>query len=194
MYGLILYALLAQPAEEPAAAGDLPPQQVLASIDARGNLTITQVACACPGEFVVPPPAAAVEVPEGEKSAPKAKPKVKVTNLMVTITEMPAKDVKAFTVEGREVTAEKLATLLAKERAVLVALGGKKVDPFHLQLYKEDTLVLVPPPGTMGGGGFGGWGYGGVHAVYQPAPVAVPVAPPVAVPLKRPKKDPDEGR
>jgi hypothetical protein len=201
MYSLMLLTVLAQPAPEAAAAGGVPPQQVLASIDARGNLTITQVSCHCPGEFmgtfVVPAPVA----PEGEKAPAKAKSKVKVTNLMVTMTEMPAKDVQAFTVDGREVSAEKLATLLAKERTVLVALDGKKVDPFHLKLYKEDTLVLVPPPNTVGAGGmfspWGGYGAGAVMAPVQiPAPSvafpATPLAPfpPAALPgEKLPKRD-----
>jgi hypothetical protein len=181
MYSLILLAVLAQPAPEPAAAGGVPPQQVLASIDARGNLTITQVACACPGELMGP--FAVPALPEGEKAPAKAKAKVKVTNLMVTMTEMPAKEVQAFTAEGREIPAERLATLLAKERTVLVALDGKKVDPFHLQLYKEDTIVLVPPANTVGGGGvFGGGGYG-AYGVHQ----AVPITPPVRDVLKRPR-------
>ncbi len=185
MYGLIVLAALAQPEPEAAATGGLPPQQVLASIDGRGNLTITQVACYCPGEFMGPGYGAAVELPEGEKAPAKAKPKVKVTHLMVTMTELPVKDVQAFTAEGREIPAEKLATLLAKERPVLAALDGKKVDPFHLKLYKEDTIVLVPPPNTVGGaGGFGPWGGYGAGAVYAPVPVAVP-APPVDVPVRK---------
>jgi hypothetical protein len=176
MYSLMLLSVLAQPAPEAAAAGGVPPQQVLASIDARGNLTITQVTSSCYGGFMGPWAMLTPPVPGGEKAAAKAKPKVKVTNLTVTMTEMPAKDVQAFTVDGREVSAEKLATLLAKERTVLVALDGKKVDPFHLKLYKEDTLVLVPPANTVGtGGGFGPWGYGGVPAAAYPAgPSATP--------------------
>jgi hypothetical protein len=187
MYGFFLFAALAQPAPEPAAAGGLPPEQVLASIDTQGNLTITQVACACPGGFMGP---RAFPAPEGEKAPAKAKSKVKVTSLMVTLTEMPAKDVQAFTAEGRPISAERLATLLAKERAVLVALDGKKVDPFHLQLYKEDTIVLVPPANTVGGdGGYGGWGYGG-HAVAVPAPLT----PPAGDVIKTPRKKPDDDR
>jgi hypothetical protein len=190
MYGLFWLAILAQPAPEPAAAGGLPPEQVLASIDARGNLTITQVAAACGGGLMGPIVFPALPAAEGEKAPAKAKSKVKVTSLMVTVTEMPAKDVQAFTAEGRPISAERLATLLAKERAVLVALDGKKVDPFHLQLYKDDTIVLVPPANTVGGGGgFGGWGYGG-HAVAVPAPLT----PPVREAVKPPRKEPEEDR
>jgi hypothetical protein len=197
MSSLILFAVLAQAPPEPAAAGAMPPQQVLASIDARGNLTLTQVSCYCPGEFMGMMAMPAPPVPEGEKAPAKAKPKVKVTNLMVTMTEMPAKDVKAYTAEGREVPAEKLAELLAKERTVLVALDGKKVDPFHLKLYKDDTIVLVPPPNTVGtGGGSNPWGggYGGWGAVYAPAgpstTPAVPIAPPLVKPLPGEKLPP----
>jgi hypothetical protein len=187
MSSLILFAVLAQGAPEPAAAGAMPPQQVLASIDARGNLTITQVSCHCPGEhmaMVMPAPVP----PGGEKTPAKGKPRVKVTNLMVTMTEMPAKDVQAYTAEGREIPAEKLAEMLTKERTVLVALDGKKVDPFHLKLYKDDTIVLVPPPNTVGtGGGFSPWGGGYV----VPAPIsgtAPAFAPPVTLPAERIRK------
>jgi hypothetical protein len=172
MYGLFLVAVLAQPAAEPAAAGGLPPEQALASIDARGNLTITHITCACPGPAQYLQPAVpAPETPGAENAPAKTKPKVKVTSLMVTLTELPAKDVQAYTADGRRITAERLATLLAKERTVLVALDGKKVDPFHLQLYKEDAIVLVPPANTVGtGGGFGGWGYGSEYVPATPAP------------------------
>ena len=50
--------------------------------------------------------------------------------------------------------------MLAKEKTVLVAMDGKKLDPFYTQLYKDDTIVLVPPANTLnaGGGAYGGYG------------------------------------
>jgi hypothetical protein len=151
MYGILVLAALAPAAPEADKPSGTPPEQVLASIDAKGNLTITHVTCTYTGPGVpeVPPPPG--EKPGADKAP--ARPKVKVTNLMVMMAEMAAKDVQAYTTGGRAIPAEKLAALLAKERTVLVALDGKKVDPFHLQLYKEDTIVLVPPtPLNMGGG------------------------------------------
>ena len=62
---------------------------------------------------------------------------------------------RGVTADGRTVNAETLAKLLTKERPVLVARDGKKPDPFLLQLYKEDAIVLVLPANTLGGG-YGG--------------------------------------
>jgi hypothetical protein len=197
MYGLVILAVLGQPVAKPAAGG-IPPQQVLASIDTRGNLTITQVSSAPMGGYLGAPMMPMPPMPGPEKTP--AKPKVKVTHLTVTMTEMPAKDVRAYTVEGREISTENLSTMLARERPVLVALDGKKVDPFYLRLYKEDTIVLVPPANTMGGGGWGGGfggygGYGGPGSVYVPVPTTVPpVGEPIKnVPVRRPveKKEVD---
>ena len=83
---------------------------------------------------------------------------------MVTTMELPANCVDAYTVDGKSLTVEKLATLLEKERTVLVALDGKKIDPFLLELYKEGTIVLVPPANTMNMG-YGGYGEPPVEVV-----------------------------
>jgi hypothetical protein len=119
---------------------------------------------------------------------------VKVAYLMVTTAELPAKDVTAYTADGRTVSTEKLTTLLAKERPVLVVTDGKKVDPFLLQLYKDDVLVLVPPVSTfqMGFGDFSGigatGGYGGFGGDRPPPAYVVPEGsrPPRDLPLKKP--------
>jgi hypothetical protein len=153
MFSLVLLAAFAQAPPEPAAPGGMPPEQALAFIDAKGKLTITRVGCACAQEQEV-----TVYETKGEEKVP-VKLKVKVSSLTLTTAEVPAKYVEAYTADGKPVAPEKLATLLAKERPVLVAQDGKKVDPFHLQLYKEDTLVLVPPQGLMSAGGYMG-GYG----------------------------------
>jgi RNA polymerase sigma factor (sigma-70 family) len=52
--------------------------------------------------------------------------------------------VEAYDTEGQFIDAKKLAELLAKETAVLMATDGKKVDPFYLQVIKPGTVVLVP--------------------------------------------------
>ena len=129
---------------------------MLARIDAKGTLTFTHVVSTgfgCMGQEIT------VKVPDkpGAEKIP-VKAKIKVTSLMVMKTELPAKYVEAYTVDGKSLTAEKLATLLEKDRTVLVALNGKKVDPFLLELYKEDTIILVPPANTMnvGQGGYRG--------------------------------------
>src|SRR5690242_3892578 len=106
---LVLLAALAPSAPEPAAPSGMPPEQALASIDAKGNLTITHVACFCVGfpggEAAVPGHEA-----KGETGKGPAKAKVKVTNFAVTTAELPAKNVEAYTANGRPITAETLRT------------------------------------------------------------------------------------
>ena len=188
MYSVILLAALAQPETKPAEPGGVPPTQMLARIDAKGNLKITSVTSidygGCYG-YGAPMPAPAPRDGRAPAKAPEKAPdkvpvKVKVTQLIVMTAEMPAKDVKAYSATGKAITPETLASQLAKERPVLVALDGKKVDPFLLQLYKEDTIILVPPANTLGAGtgGFGGYGgyvgptTGGTYPV--PAPSTTP--------------------
>jgi hypothetical protein len=181
MLGLVLLTALVPPPVDPAPAGGQPPTQMMASIDGAGQLRLVCVAssgCDVPGrEFMVPPP-----MPGGPgRNGPQVK--VKLTTLVVTTAELEAKHVQAFTTDGRPIPAEKLATLLAKEKPVLVSCDGKKVDPFLLALYKEDTIVLVPPANAlpMGGGGpaaigvpFGGQFGVGVTPVPQPNILPMP--------------------
>ncbi len=151
MFTLVLLTALAPAAPEPAPSG-LSPEQGVAVIDAKGKLRLT-----CPSTVpaypqgidgwrnpVGPDQERTVIVKRGEEKVPV---KVKITTVTLTTLELPANAVEAFTVDGKRVAPEKLATLLEKERIVLIAVDGKKVDPFLLELYKEGTIVLVPPPG-----------------------------------------------
>lgn len=54
-------------------------------------------------------------------------------------------NVKAFDTRGKPIPIEKLRELLRKERPVLVSQDGQPVDPFHLQLIKEDAIILIVP-------------------------------------------------
>ena len=168
MYSLLLLTafLQAPAAAENAGAGASPPEQVLASIDSKGKLTIVHVTCACYGPMNPEHTVTAID-PKGKEKIPV---KVKTSSVVVTTAELPARFVEAYTVDGKALSTETLSTLLVKERTVLVAVDGKKLDPFHLQLYKEGTIVLVPPANTLNVGG--GPGYAGVGVA--PAP-PVPV-------------------
>jgi hypothetical protein len=189
MFPLALLALaLAEPLEPaaPAApAGGLPPTQMLASIDGAGQLRLTCVStapCDGPGvrEQLVPLPGAG-----GPNKLPN-QVKVKISSVIVTTVEIGAKHVEAHTIDGRPIAAEKLATLLAKERSVLVSTDGNKVDPFLLQLYKEDTIVLVPPANAFPTGPVG---FGAATPLAMPLPIP---APGQIVPAAPPQKEPDE--
>jgi hypothetical protein len=178
MLTLILSAALAA-APETAAPGGAPPQQAVAIIDGEGNLRITIATCNCFGPGVQEIPID----PTDKSAADKAPIKVKTTSVTLTTVELPAKVVEGYTADGQAVKREKLAELLAKERAVLVSMDGKKVDPFLLQLYKEGTIVLVPPANTVGTFG----GFAGVQAAPFDGPLTLPPGP-----IEKPKPIPDE--
>lgn len=197
MFSLVLLTALAQPAPVAAAPSGTQPIQLLARIDAKGNLTITTVASLDHGGYgyggcsgSAPPvviPRDAV-LPPGTAPA-KAPVKVKVTTVMVTTMELPAKSVEAFTTDGKAISAETLATLLARDRPVLVAMDGKKVDPFLLQLYKEGTIVLVPPANTLN---MGPGGPGGPGGYYSPGYYGGP--PTEKLPERKRDDKPSDGR
>jgi hypothetical protein len=174
MFSLVLLTVLAQPPAAPAAPRGAPPEQAVAIIDGEGNLRITQISFPCgygngPGGSETE---TAVLVKRGAAKVPV---KVKVNSLVLTTTELPANVVDAYTVDGKPITADKLAALLAKERTVLVSRDGKRIDPFHLDLYKEGTIVLVPPADTLQSAG---GPYEGVipdRGTQQPPPIPEPL-------------------
>ena len=157
MLSLVLLTALVLGAND-AAPGGQPPEQMLASIDSKGKLTLTHAVCVCYGPSAHENTVTAYETKDKDKVAVKVK--VKTASVMVTTAELPAKYVEAYTLDGKAIAPEKLATLLSKEKTVLVAMDGKKVDPFFLELYKEGTIVLVPPANTInaGAGPYGVYG------------------------------------
>ena len=184
MYSLALLTALALPAADPAAPGGMAPEQALAVIDAKGKMIITHVSCTCYGPAVQEN---VVTVP-GEKDT---KVKVKVSSVMLTTAEIDAKHVQAYTVDGKTIPVEKLVTMLAKEKTVLVAMDGKKLDPFYTQLYKDDTIVLVPPANTLNAGG----AYGAYGVVPPPVvPDLPPLPPEEKKPPEKPKAPPRDER
>jgi hypothetical protein len=61
-----------------------------------------------------------------------------------------SKGLQVFRADGKTVDPKDLPELLRKETHILVsAINGAKVDPFYLQIVKEDTLVLVFPDGMQ---------------------------------------------
>jgi len=93
--------------------------------------------------------------------------------------------------EGKEVPAKKLATLLEKETPILLSTAGA-VDPFYLKVAKEGTLVVIAPAPAPTGAGVGAVpgaipGPVGVPAIGPVAPAPPP--PPLPIPKNVPIKD-----
>jgi RNA polymerase sigma factor (sigma-70 family) len=51
-----------------------------------------------------------------------------------------------YGMDGKRIDPAKLSLLLGKEIPVLISRDGQMVDPFHLRLIKEGTLIVAPPP------------------------------------------------
>jgi hypothetical protein len=175
MFTFVLLTALAPAAPEPAT-GSSPPEQGLAIIDARGNLRLTHAAAPCTYGPANPETETSIPVKRGDEKPVMVK--LKITSVMLTTMELPASAVDAYTVDGKRIAAEELASLLKKERTVLIALDGKKVDPFLLELYKEGTIVLVPPANVMSSV----TGLGAPAVIPAPIPEAIPVPQPKPLP------------
>jgi uncharacterized protein (TIGR03000 family) len=146
MLYFVLLALLAQPGDTPPVPGapsdlGMAPEQGVAVIDDKGTLTITRIDR---GFGMMNAKEVWLKTP-AKKEGEKVEVKAKVTSVQLTVVELPTNVVEAYTVDGKAIARAKLADMLAKERTALIALNGKKVEPFHLELYKEGTIVLVTP-------------------------------------------------
>jgi hypothetical protein len=87
--------------------------------------------------------------------------------------------VRVHDTKGHEVDKKKLRKQLKGETLALVSANGRAVDPKHLRLFKEDTLIFVLPPQASRA-------VPGKDPIAPPpvigAPAAVPVPPQVAPP------------
>lgn len=135
--GLVAVLVGAAVAEPPALAGPAP------------RVTVGQVA----GDFLILEEAVAVTQIVAEtrtvtengvtKSYVVQKP---VTVLKTTHEKVKLKEVKAYDLDGREVTPGRLQHILRERTAIAISNGGTKLDPLFRRMLKDDTLVLVLPP------------------------------------------------
>ncbi|MCC6420029.1 MAG: hypothetical protein IT429_17480 [Gemmataceae bacterium] len=170
------------PMPEPGPGGIRPPQGLqptlgAASIDEKGVVHIRQ----SDGDTRVYE--AAYEVEEGGVVR-KQTVKIKEVTFDLRQQSLPARAVRASLAGGDRVPPDRLPDLLRKEVTVLVSLDGRPVDPFWLQVIREDVPVLILPQAQPQ------YGHGGPHS----APAVVPSSPPVeggaAVPMPAPKQHP----
>jgi hypothetical protein len=77
-------------------------------------------------------------------------------------------EVQAFGTDGKRLDRKAILARLSKEEVpVLVSSDGREVDPFHLQLIKEGTVILVLPVEDL-------------QLPPGPAPAVAPVATPAS--------------
>jgi RNA polymerase sigma factor (sigma-70 family) len=96
-------------------------------------------------------------------------------------------DVKVLDTKGKQIDKKELANLLKKETVAMASLFGQPVDPRHLRLIKDGTLIFLLPKQKQAGpaGVPNGEGAppGGAAA---PPPRGGPVPPPDRAPARRP--------
>jgi RNA polymerase sigma factor (sigma-70 family) len=100
----------------------------------------------------------------------------------------PVDRIRVYDTKGRKVETKELGKRLKGETLALMSTDGRPIDPLHLRLYKEDTLVFVigqqPPPGVPPTVGVPAAPYA-TPPPAAPAPATVPaptgVVPPPAV-------------
>ncbi len=123
---------------EPASADSLP----------AGQPPITVLAVLSDDRVVVRMPGTVYE-PRTSYVRREGEPERAVTSYVLVpgeqVREFAAGAIQAFDTDGERVGTKVLAGLLRKQTAVLFAPDGRKPDPFHLQLVKEGTVILVPP-------------------------------------------------
>ena len=138
---------------------DLPrtpaPVQVLARIDSDGGLVIKRV-----GHFVrmgAGPGAIAGGGGPGPLPAPGAGGGIRVgfggPPPGVQSQTYKLEEVEVFDTKGRKLDQKEVAERLKQETVALASLTGQKVDPLHLRLIKDGTLVFVLPLPKGGPGG-----------------------------------------
>jgi RNA polymerase sigma factor (sigma-70 family) len=74
----------------------------------------------------------------------------RLTSIYVPVTSFtkssyPLEEVKGYDMQGKRIAWKKLRDLLKEQTLVLLAPNGSPVDPLHLRLYKEGTILLVVP-------------------------------------------------
>jgi hypothetical protein len=198
------------------------PVQVLASLDKDGKLVIKQAMVSvrvigapggagrgAPGGAVGGPVILPAPAPGGPGAGGFGPPGViggvpggplkveQVTTLQSQTYDLD--DVDVLDVKGKKLDKKDVAKLLKEEAPALASLYGQKVDPLHLRLVKEGTLIFelpmpknmpgvpgfpggvapVPLPAPAGPGGFGGaagvgGGFVGGGVVAPPAAPATP--------------------
>jgi hypothetical protein len=73
-------------------------------------------------------------------------------------------DVKVEDAKGKKIDESELAKLLKKETVAMASLHGEPVDPLHLRVLKEGTLVFTLP-GSRAADGAGNGGPGPNHSM-----------------------------
>src|SRR2546421_12672266 len=102
MYSAILFATLILPSADPAPPhpSGMPPVQCLASIDVKGKLTLTRVMPVGGCDRTSDEIELKAELKRPDKDPVKVAVKAKVTKVQITVVELPAEVVEAYTEDG----------------------------------------------------------------------------------------------
>ena len=118
--------------EKPDLPKNFPPQQVLAQVDKEGQFIVKRLI------LVYEPITEAGPVP-GQTIT------TYLERSSLIATSYKKDEVTAYDTKGKKIDLKELVKWLEKEAPVLASNDGKPVDPLHLRLIKDDTVILVLP-------------------------------------------------
>jgi len=95
----------------------------------------------------------------------------------VTVPLAEVKDLKVYTADGKEVPVADAEKQLKTGGTVVVSADGKKVDPRHLKLFRDDVLVLVSPELALPTAGEARLGAPGLQIAPGAMPIQIQLAP-----------------
>jgi RNA polymerase sigma factor (sigma-70 family) len=165
-----------------------PPMQVLVSLEKTGKLVVKSAHMI---GFAIPPLPPAnkpgplpAPVPGGFGGIGLVKPGTIGSHTFDLI------DVKVLDTTGKKVDKMDLAKLLKEETVAMASFGGRELDPLHLRVLKEGTLVFILPNHKLGAfpPGFQPLPHVPGNAIPLPGPPAPPVPPEGAVQTEKAKK------
>jgi hypothetical protein len=85
-----------------------------------------------------------VYMPPGTGNGPQTQVTRHELNVAEQVVGLGPKEYEATDLKGKPLHRADLAKQLAEETPVLIALDGKKVDPYYLKVVKEGTIILIP--------------------------------------------------
>jgi RNA polymerase sigma factor (sigma-70 family) len=148
-----------------------PPEQVLVALESDGRLTVWGKTMSYRPVTVYEP---VRDQPQGRRASTYYVPIHVLVERSYKVS-----DVKVHDTTGKAIDSAELPRLLKGEVPALVAADGNPIDPLHLRLVKEGTLIfLLPRPA--------------VEPTQPPPPAVVPEAP-VVVPIAPPGRPEERG-
>jgi hypothetical protein len=153
-----------------------PPVQVLVSLAKSGKLVVKTTSLLGLGMGPGPAPKLPAGLPPPAPGGPRFGGIGPMPAPGVRESSYDLNEVQVLDTQGKKVGKKELAKRLKAETVAVASFGGLPLDPLHLRVLKEGTLIFILPVPTPGKLPFGGGAF--PPGLVQPAPPAPPGATP----------------